>query len=51
MKCIVHLEFYEFLADYENFHIHQHIQEAEFVKFLGVILDENQSWKSHLCQL
>ena len=29
----------------------QHVRQAKYVKFLGLILDENLSWKYHLCEL
>ena len=29
----------------------QHVKQAKYVKFLGLLLDENLSWKYHLCEL
>ncbi len=29
----------------------QHIRQAKYVKFLGLLLDEHLSWKYHLCEL
>ena len=29
----------------------QHVKQAKYVKFLGLLLDENLSWRYHLCEL
>ena len=29
----------------------QHVKQAKYVKFLGLLLDEQLSWKHHLCEL
>ena len=39
------------LANVENFHVtigHHHLKRVLEYKYLGVVLDENLSWKSHV---